>query len=313
MQQYTVIVVNESKSKERKRKCSLTENNNVVNKELDMYRRDASIEVKKKTLEVADRMRETLGLLVGVLPIIYVIINYIFNWSYQKKCSAFYNIPERHFTTSVSDLIMCVLGIVCLYFIPLLWKRWSENNMSGWLFVFSKWVLGVCFGTIIGATNLSYLMEVHEECKILGNNIFVKTILGIVIILMTILLMSSFVLDGYCNKSKKGREVMAAVLAIVFVFSVLITGCSVFSKLYPDLSQKITYEIVDYEGDKYFVLSENKGKLLVVSYKDKGGGVCELITDQYRIINEEKCVYSIVKLKTPPVIGAKKDVEDEPK
>lgn len=275
-------------------------------------------EEQKHAQEPFSEFSKKLGIIVSVLPLLYAISNYLFNYSYQEKCNEFYHIPGEHFTTSINKSIVCAIGLALLYFAPIVWKKLSNGKMNGWLYIVVKLILTICFGVVIGLINTVYLIELFAYGKSqfsvslfnLCNNH--QLLVAIVAMVLSSTVIYCMLFDWLWEKiaSKKSKEVLATILSAFFVLSFALSCWGVFRTQYPDPFQKTSYEIVEYDENTYFVLSENQGKLLIVPYEIDSGKY-KLSTSHYRIVDEEKCIYSTIELEEVPKTEDTADVQEE--
>ena len=51
-----------------------------------------------------EKLIEITGSLIAIVVALYPIINYVYNFSYQKDCEQFYNVPGKYFCGNIGKI-----------------------------------------------------------------------------------------------------------------------------------------------------------------------------------------------------------------
>lgn len=249
-----------------------------------------------------------------VLQFLKVIINNVFQMTYQTICSNFYNIPGEYFTT---DLILSVTKIILTFLIVLVlfgYKKVllkvhkADTLLYKLIYACMDAAMAVTYGYVILTgvlTIIRYIAIKKYEwagaiLSIISKHVY-PILIGVVII--------SILTALYCNnleiiKKVKNKfvKITSCVLGnIGFFITMCIFAVSVLIANNNDVQYKTGYEIITYNSEEYVVLNKEDEKYLIVEFYEDGTDVI-LFTNNYRVVDGEGMNLRYKKWNTIPVI-----------
>ena len=270
----------------------------------------------KKQEALAQRTKpfDVIQKVLAVFVAMYPIVEYVYNHYYGQECEAFYHIPAKYFTKSVNSSILYITLLILLLAVPFLGK-WFITREKGNIFsVVWDVIITLCYGFALCYVNLLSILKICTS----DNSPFWKLIdgwisenvgffLGIIMGISIITMMGSTMI---ALLRRINSRILQIVIYAVFFTSVTMSVFILFTGagyvLNPDPAGKTIYEIADYEGEKYAVLSEYNDKLLVVPATINEDDIVELDTTWYGFVDASECKFCLVDFEhIPQVIRAK--------
>lgn len=247
---------------------------------------------------------------VAILVALYPIVEYVYNYFYGQQCESFYHIPAKYFSKSVNSSMLYIALLIPLLAVPLLRKWFVTTGKSNKFSLVWDGLITPCYGFALGyinilsllkicASNNSYFWQLIDRC--FSEHIVLFVVIIMVISIITI--MGSTIID--LLKRTENRILQIAVYAVLFTsvaLSVVIFLTGTEFVLNPDPAGKTIYEIADCKGEKYVVLSEYNGKLLVVPAEIDEDNAVGLDTTWYSFIDVCDCKVYILDFEHVPQI-----------
>lgn len=254
-----------------------------------------------------EKLIEITGSLIAIVVALYPIINYVYNFSYQKDCEQFYNVPGKYFCGNIGENILFVgLLIVLMLFavVPAIMRKQEikngiETKASLTYIIFLTIALGFSVG-VVNACSLEIIMERTNNSVI---NNFINAHAMPIVICITVM----FIISLLCivlMKEIKDIKYKAIKMAIIVVFSIS-TFVSAMLMIYGTMfklgteSKDITkYEFAEKDNQHYIVVSDYNDKKVVMKYYEDNG-IFYIDTDKYYFIDDQ-AVFSYKDLDVPP-------------
>nr|WP_288652289.1 hypothetical protein [uncultured Faecalibacillus sp.] len=255
-------------------------------------------ELKKIIKEYIKKIgKEKIAIIVSIITIVTVGFNFfktVYNdFIYQASCERFYGIPKYYFSYNLNDklywlLLTSIAIIICLT--PRIIKKHcyssskTFNRIIKYIFIFlccmSLWVVISLFLNIIVSYN--YRDFILDGIVYLVNTY--RNVMSVVFLLFSFFtILFLYDINGFLKTARYKKIVL-----IIFLFSfgmcsnILLFGS--ISQITSTIDQKTKYEFITVDDNEYVILSEYKGKFLVVSFeKDRGEYIFN--TNQYKFIN----------------------------
>ena len=255
-------------------------------------------ELKKIIKEYIKKIgKEKIAIIVSIITIVTVGFNFfktVYNdFIYQASCERFYGIPKYYFSYNLNDklywlLLTSIAIIICLT--PRIIKKHCYSSSETfiriikYIFIFlccmSLWVVISLFLNIIVSYN--YRDFILDGIVYLVNTY--RNVMSVVFLLFSFFtILFLYDINGFLKTARYKKIVL-----IIFLFSfgmcsnILLFGS--ISQITSTIDQKTKYEFITVDDNEYVILSEYKGKFLVVSFeKDRGEYIFN--TNQYKFIN----------------------------
>ncbi len=270
---------------------------------------------KTKKFKLDKEKLELILALTGVIALIYPIMDYIYNFLYQKDCENFYHINGTHFHASINNRILYLSAIGLLFlmaFVPVFSKKYK--NLFGdksWLSKGIKWIIPLYMGFMIGVVNIDNFVKILQKidgsaiAPYIGstlNKIGAPRIVGIVIVISVLSVVGVALSNRIDNIKRKWLRAMLNVIVCVFLFlNFLILVMGTYLTLTSSVKDKRHYEVVNYEGNNFIVLSEKEESILVAKYSFENDKY-QIYTKEYYFIEKETGEYSYIEMKQEPSI-----------
>lgn len=242
-----------------------------------------------------------------ILGSLYAIISYVYNFSYQKDCQVFYQIPGKYFREDIGEnLIFIGLLTVLIFFVvaPMIIreyniKKGSETKEPLACIVF----LEVMLGMIVGTVNVNNLLLIMVKIKNEAVNSFIDAhamliIVNIIALFIIVLLCITLRREINHIKSRVVKNGIIVIFGISWVITISLMILGIMSKWGMGAEDITKYEFAEKDNQHYIVVSDYKDKKVAMKY-DVVGEICYIDTEQYYLIDDQ-AVFSYINLKHPP-------------
>lgn len=258
---------------------------------------------------------EWILVLTSVIAFLYPIMNYVYNYLYQKDCEDFYHINGTHFQASINNWILYLgtIGLLFLMcFVPVFSKKFIDLfGDKSWTSKILKWIIPLYMGFLIGVVNIDNFVKIL--LKIDGSMIapYVADILyrigapiivGVVITISVLSIVGVALSNRIDNIKKRWpRVILNGIVCILLFLNLLILVLGTYYKLTSSVRDKRSYEVVSYEGNNFIILAEKEESLLVTKYAIENDKY-QIYTKEYYFIEKEAGEYSYIEMKQEPCI-----------
>lgn len=274
-------------------------------------------EGEEKKASIFMKTLSPVQLFLVVLTFVYSVAEYVFNWGYRQQCENYYNIPAKYFYKSIDSAVFFVALFILLLCIPSLF-RWLKAKIGtgepeGRIF---DELLLLIYSFAFACINLLSLNKIYTRSKGIIrkwlNFLFSEHIFWVIVIVMA---MAIFSIAGWGIlhrlrkvKHKVWRQVFCVVLSISVAINVFILVVGAKCVLDPNPEWNTEFEIAEYMGTQYAVISEYNGEVLVVPMIKDDEGKVSLDTSTYRFLVPNECEFYYYDFGyAPPIINSKKD------
>ncbi len=270
---------------------------------------------KSKKFKLDKEKLELVLVLTSVIAFIYPILNYLYNFLYQKDCEKFYHINGTHFHTSINNWILYLGAIGLLFlmcFVPVFSKKFIDLfGDKSWISKVVKWIIPLYMGFLIGVVNIDNFVKILRKidgsmiAPYVGdmlNKIGAPVIVGIVILISVLSVVGVALSNRIDNiKKRRIRAILNGIVCFFLFLNLLILVMGTYFTLTSSVKDKRNYEVVSYEESNFIILSEKEESLLVAKYAIENGRY-QIYTKEYYFIEKETGEYSYIEMKQEPRI-----------
>lgn len=254
---------------------------------------------------------------LGLINMVYAVLNYMFETLHQIDCEKFYKIPGYYFPASINYSLMCmgviVLVVLSSFFLPgFLEKTEGEERTLGnkvELVLYSS-MYGLLYGMmnwyiIEGTTNE---FSSNDDKKgflscLIHENAMVSFLLVLILSMLAVIFWAFLDFKRWNGRNEKDWRKFVAIVFVVV--SLIIPAHGIFRRFDSKAENKRKYEFITCDSAEYVVLSEYNGNALVVPYKVVVDGENEkytFLTNEYRLVPKTDGVFNYKKLTCAPEI-----------
>lgn len=265
----------------------------------------------EKEASTPSRIFPAVQWVIAVLTFLYPIVKYAFNRKYGVQCENYYNIPAKYFYKSIDSSLLFIGLIVLMLSIPLFYK-WLINKLGTdktWSRI-GVGLISLTYGLALGCVNFLNLIEICSQSGgVFWQWIYLQLsrypcqVAGIVV-MAAICFTAGWSILPLLKEVKKTavQAVFAAALSMITVLNlfILFRGTSCVLNSNPELNTE--YEIAEYMGTEYVVMSEYNDKVLVVSILKDDEGKISLDTGSYRFLDPIECEFYYYDFGYAPTI-----------
>lgn len=130
---------------------------------------------KESIMEKYKIRAEIVSIILGIIIIVYPIIDYVYKIIYKNTCEEFYNIPGHYFNTTINNKILYVgllLALIVLFILPhFLLTKQKKNGVKFKGEIAYYLIISILLGSMLGFINILNITKIMKYTHV-HNKIF---------------------------------------------------------------------------------------------------------------------------------------------